>query len=139
MAHRSSHSLGWALPRAVGTRKPYGRTVCSGRIGRSRGCEELGIIFWWRMLGTYGGHHFSHVAQLRSSSVKSGTISFSATTYSYRESRTSLILAGTVKYYYEHCILYRGAFWCGDLQLRTVVACMTSNSFLIQGSNKRWK
>lgn len=46
--------------------------------------------------GAYGGHHLSHVAQVRRLSVRSGTTSFSATTYSYRETSTSLMLSGTV-------------------------------------------
>ena len=46
---------------------------------------------------TYGGHHLSHVAQVRKLSVRSGTTSFSATTYSYRETSTSRISSGTVE------------------------------------------
>ena len=46
---------------------------------------------------TYGGHHFSQVAHKRSSSVKSGTISFSATTYSYRDDSTSRMSSGTTE------------------------------------------
>lgn len=48
-------------------------------------------------MDTYGGHHLLHVAQFRRLSVRSGTISFSATTYSYLEVSTPRMLSGTME------------------------------------------
>ena len=43
----------------------------------------------------YGAHHCWHVSQRRMFAVKSGTISFSATIYSYLESKVSQTFSGT--------------------------------------------
>jgi hypothetical protein len=46
---------------------------------------------------TYGAHHPWHVSQRRILAVKSGIISFSATIYSYLDTRVSQTLSGTKK------------------------------------------
>lgn len=57
---------------------------------------SFSIHFRRSPLSTYVGHHSLQWPQSRTLSVRSGTTSFSATTYSYREQRTSLICFGTV-------------------------------------------
>ena len=46
---------------------------------------------------TYGAHHFWQVSHKRMLAVKSGIISFSATIYSYLDSKVSQTLSGTKK------------------------------------------
>ena len=78
-------------------RIPCERSSGTDRISRYPACSYESAEVETRESETYGAHHFWHVSQRRILAVRSGTISFSATMYSYRDTKVSHTFSGTKK------------------------------------------